>query len=52
MAEMSRCARDPDLVADRFDPGDAKVDIKGDGHNVLTVLAILNGIGVPGCRVR
>lgn len=48
MAEMSRCAEEePDM-----DPGDAHVDLKGNPHNVLAVLAILDAIGVPGCRAR
>lgn len=52
MAEMSRCASDPNLVADQFDPGDAHIDIKGNPKNVLDVLYILDAIGVPGCRAR
>ncbi len=48
VAEMSRCGRDEP----GFDPGDAHVDVRGNPRNVLQVLAILDAIGVPGCRAR
>ena len=52
LAKMSEAAADPYLQEERFDPGDASVDIEGNPKNVLDVLYILNAIGIPGCRAR
>ncbi len=51
ICEYEFAENDPYLQEDGFDPGDAEVDIEGQGHNVLTVLWILKHLGLEECEV-
>lgn len=44
---MAECAADPETYGD---PGDAVVTINGNDKNVLSVLYVLDAIGIPDCK--
>lgn len=50
IAHMAEIKADPEGIYDGMDPGDGKVTLAGNDWNVLTVLHLLDVIGIPGCK--